>query len=355
MRTLVLILATWLLALPVGAQDWRDPDLGNSLREGLATREHIWLLGASGKVARFDRRTGEREIVAEKVRDLLPAGGKLWALIGADDGATWLLRDLRNPGPPSGEEAERSRLYLHPSETSGGEAIGLVDWPGQNRPTVLAQRMFLAPTAGGWDRRSLAATLGTGGRIAVTGDGLLYVGYNLGEWGGGLRRIDTREGSVAFARETSADLCGGAINPACTPVIGLFRDPDQPGCVVVGTGIAHLSTSQGEVFRVCGDAITSVFKTPTPTVKDRWMMSPQPWPLHGFVETPDGWVGASRDRYFRSRGGHVEERPMPAFTDWSGLRISEEQDGVLFLISSCCWGSTDSPTLYGALALPVVP
>lgn len=355
MRTLVLILATWLLALPVGAQDWRDPDLGNALREGLATREHIWLLGASGKVARFDRRTGEREIVAEKVRDLLPAGGKLWALIGADDGATWLLRDLRNPGPPSGEEATRLSLYLFPGEDSEGEPVSLVAWPGQDRPAVLARRMFLAPTAAGWTRSPLPATLNAHGHVAAGDANAIYVGYNRGEWGGGLRRIDVAQGAIVLVREASNDLCGGAINPACSPIVGLFRDPEQPGCVMVGSGIAHLGTSHGEVFRVCGDAITSVFKTPTPAVKDRWMMSPQPWPLHGFVETPGGWVGASRDRYFRSRGGRVEERPMPAFTDWSGLRISEEQDGVLFLVSSCCWGSTDSPTLYGALALPVTP
>lgn len=44
---------------------------------------------------------------------------------------------------------------------------------------------------------------------------------------------------------------------------------------------------------------------------------------------------------------------MPEFRDWSGLRISDEQDGVLLVVSACCSGSADNPTLYRAIAIPV--
>lgn len=356
MRALIAFLIVVSFAAPAAAQDWRDAELGQGIREGVATREHIWLLGSTGKVVRFVRRTGERETVAENVRDIAVDDGRLWALILADDTASYSLRDLRGPDQPSGQQAARAhRLYLHPAETSEGEAIGLLVWPGSDRPAVLARRALVTPTEEGWKRWRLAATLGPGGRIATPDGRSVFVGYNLGEWGGGLRRIEVSTGAVAFVMEAGDDLCGGRINPACDPVVGVFADRDQPDCVIVGAGISHMGLSRGDVYRVCGATITSLFSTPAPREPDMWMMSPQPWPLHGLFETSDGWVGVSRDRYFRSRGGAVEEHPMPAFKDWAGLKLSDEQEGVLFLVSACCWGSTANPTLYSTLVMPILP
>lgn len=356
MRALIAFLIVVSFAAPATAQDWRDVELGHGIREGVATREHIWLLGSTGKVVRFVRRTGEREAVAENVRDIAADNGRLWALVQADDTASYSLRDLRGPEQPSGQQPARThRLYLHPSETSEGEAIGLLVWPGSDRPAVLARRALVTPTADGWKRWRLAATLSPGAQIATPDGRSVYVGYNLGEWGGGLRRIEVSSGAVAFVTEAGDDLCGGQINPACDPVVGVFADRDRPDCVVVGAGISHMGLSRGDVYRVCGDAITSLFSTPIPLERDNWMMGPQPWPLHGLFGTADGWIGVSRDRYFRSRGDIVEEHPMPVFNDWAGVRISDEQDGVLFLVSACCWGSSANPTLYSTLAMPILP
>ncbi len=356
MRALIAFFIVVSLAGPASAQAWRDTDLGQGIREGVATREHIWLLGSTGNVVRFVRRTGERETIAGNVQDIAADNGHLWALIQADDTASYSVRDLRGPGQPPGQQPARThRLYLHPSETSEGEPIGLLVWPGSDRPAVLARRALVTPTADGWKRWPLAATLGLGGRMATPDGRSVYVGYNLGEWGGGLRRIEVSTGAVAFVTEVGDDLCGGQINPACDPVVGVFADRDQPECVIVGAGISHMGLSRGDVYRVCGATITSLFSTPAPREPDRWMMSPQPWPLHGLFETADGWVGVSRDRYFRSRGTVVEEHPMPAFNDWAGVRLSDEQEGVLFLVSACCWGSSENPTLYSTLAIPILP
>ena len=84
------------------------------------------------------------------------------------------------------------------------------------------------------------------------------------------------------------------------------------------------------------------------------MFSEQPWPLHGFAETDDGWIGISRDRYFRNRNGNVTEHAMPMFQGWSGIQISAESENVLFVVSSCCWG-TEAGELYSTIAIPVRP
>lgn len=355
MRLLIACLVALFAGFPAGAQEWRDPDLGGAAREGVATTDHIWLLGASGKVVRFARRSGEREVVAENARDLLAVNGKVWVLTQGDDQASYSLRDLRLQDSAPDAEAANHRIHLHPAEFSEGDVLGMFAWPDEDRPAILASRAVVVPVPEGWKRWRLAASLATGASIATPDGRNVYVGYNRGEWGGGLRRIDVFSGAISIVSAAGDDRCGGAINPQCEPVVGLFPDRETPDCLTVGTGLSHLGLSFGRVYRVCGGDISNRYSTPAPARSDGWMMGPQPWPFDSLVETTDGWIGLSRDRYFRSRGGRVEERPMPTLNEWSGIRVSEEEDGVLFVVSACCWGSAANPTLYRALALPVRP
>lgn len=334
--------------------NWRDADLGQAIIEGVADRDHIWLRGATRKVVRFVRATGERTVVAEDVVDLLPDNGRLW-LLGQRSGTNlYYVVNLRDPVSAAGvgPAQRRGDRQLHPGEEAEGQVLGLISWPGLNLPSIVTQRGVL-PLSPGQRRQRFAATLAPHAHLAAVGEGGLYAGYNWGEWGGGLRRVDLPNGTISFVTEEGEKPCEGALNPACDPIVGLFPDHARPGCVIVGSGLSHLGMSKGQVHRVCGSAIEPVFSTPTPAAGDRWMMRPQPWPLDGLFETPDGWIATSRDRYFSSEGGRVEEKPLPAFRNWAGLRISDEQDGVLFVVSACCWGSAENPTLYRALAIPV--
>lgn len=336
------------------ARDWRDVDLGQAVVEGVADSENIWLRGGTGKVVQFVRSTGARRVIAENVVDLLFDNDRVWALARRGETRNYYVVDLRDPESAAavGAEQRQGDRYLHPGEDAEGQVLGLVIWPGLDRPVIVSQRGLL-PLASGGTRQSFAASLAPYGHLAATSDRSLYVGYNRGEWGGGLRHVDLRSGVISFVAQQVDKPCEGILNPACAPIVGLFPDRQTPGCLIVGSGISHLGISRGEVYRVCDSNIEVMFSTPTPSVADRWMIGPQPWPLDGLFEVSGGWVGTSRDRYFRSYGARVEELPMPTFQDWAGLKISEEQDGVLFMVSACCWGSADSPTLYRAIAIPV--
>ena len=343
MRVLfVAIFAFAMLATAAKAQQWSDSDLGRVVVEGAADARHLWLRGEHGVLVRFDRQTGERTVLGRGFADLLPDGGRLWTVSKAEGAREIIISDLRAP--------ERPPIRFYPD----GEPIGLFT-SGSDRPGLLTTSHVLRPEPGRWRRWPLAAELQPYAHVAVGADGRLYVGYNRGEWGGGLRRVDPDVGSIVFVSETSDELCGGQINPDCAPIVGVFPDPEQPACMIAGTSLAHMSSRRGQVLRICGDRITPVFADPLPPTPGGLNLPNQTWPFDSLVPTHDGWIAVSQDRYARSLSGSVEMQPTPPLKDWSGLRISDERDGVLFVLAACCWGSGNPLTSHRLLAIPVEP
>lgn len=340
MRVLLTLLCSLILASPAAAREILWPDLGQRIIEGVATSEFIWLRGIEGKVVRFDRATGERTIVATDVRDMVADGSRLWVLAGGT-GGIGTLQDIRAAQPEPIRIGVDDRIHWTLVRRQG------------DVPAILKPDEFVIRTGDErWSRTSLPASLRGVSSAVVTAAGDLYVGFNRGEWGGGVRRVQT-DGTISLVGREGEAPCEGDLNPACEPVVGLYLDPGAPDCAIAGTGLSHLGLSTGRLYRLCQGAVEPIWQTPVATQPDRWMMGAQRWPLDGLVETPDGWIGLSRDRYFRSRDGQVQEYPMPVFQDWSGIRISEDEDGVLFIVSACCWGSVENPTLYSTLAIPV--
>ncbi|WP_297799339.1 hypothetical protein [uncultured Brevundimonas sp.] len=319
---------------------WRDEDLGRAIFEGYADRSFIWLRGESNKVVKFNRADGSRTVVAENAVDLLHDGAHLWVVTDTP-GHEPHIRDLRS------EQAQPIRLVTHERSYQSLFATG------QKRPGVLTSLAAYTPNEDGWKRRELPASVITQ-TVAPDGQTHLYFGLNRGEFGGGLRRIDLETGTISIVYRPNEGSGERLPSPSDRPVVGLFTSPDQPGCVHVGIGLAHLTTSIGHVYQVCGDNISTVFDTPKPLLRDRWMMVPVPWPLDNLIPLNDGWIATSRGRYFRSRNGLIEEHEYAPFRNWSGLRLSDEQQGVLFVVSSCCWGGGDHLTLYRAMPIPVM-
>jgi len=339
----IIVLALGLLATRSQVYSWWDPDLGRAVRRGEADAHHLWLLGVENVVVRFDRQTGERSVVGRDVVDLLRDGTHLWSASRVESGTDISVSDLKDAG---------SRTF---NVTFAGDFIGLFATES-DRPGLLTSREVLRPTGGGWRRYPLTVELkcgefpGSYGQVAAGADGHLYVGCNVGEWGGGLRRIDPQTGSSTIVSQPADERCSGLLSPDCDPVVGVFPDADRPNCMIVGSSLAHISLREGRILRVCGDTITEVFSEPLPSRNPDY---PQSWAFDGLIPTRDGWVAYSQNRYARSRSGAVEMRRNPALADRSGPRISEEQDGVLFVLEGCCWGYVDHPTEFRVLAVPV--
>lgn len=317
---------------------WVDPDLGQAIMEGAATGTSLWLRGASGKLVHFDLRTGERSVAAEGVLDILPDGHRLWALIEASPNQG-IVRDVR-----AVEGADRT-VY------ADGQLVALFQTP--EGPGVLATERVLVPTGERWSRRLIAGQLERYGNVSPLIEGDLFVGYNKGEWGGGLRRLETSTGTVSIVQGSGARPCDTRLHPDCAPVVGVIADRQTPGCVLAGTSLAHLGLRRGEVVRVCGDQVSPVFSDPLPVVEGSLEFSPgQTWPFDGLVVTDDGWVATGQSRYARSRSGVVTMHEAPPLKLWSGLRLSEPVDGVIFVQAACCWGG-ENHVLRRLIAVPV--
>ena len=330
MRAIAVFLAALTLAGPVSGQPtsrdtWTDADLGRSLVEGAATARDLWVRGSSGTLVHFDRVTAERHIEAEDVLDLLADGPHLWVLISTSD-FEGLVRDIRDP-----DFADQPVHF-------GGTPIALFATGGT--PGILTTTQVLLPQADRWITRRLAGDLEPGAHVSALAGDVLLVGYNRGEWGGGLRRVDISSGAISFVRELRDDRCAGRLNPACHPVVGVGPDEQDDACALVGSSLSHLGLRYGEVLRVCGNEIAPMFSHPLPAEdRARTLVIGGTWPFDSFVALNDGWIAVGQDGFARARDGEVNFANLPQLHDWAGLSISEPLDGVLFLQAACCWGS----------------
>ena len=341
MRAFGLLLLLAVLASPAwaqsgGARDSGDPDLGLFIREGAADEHHLWLLGQTGSVVQIDRQTGERSVVARDVTDILAEQGRVWALV-AYQRPEWAerlpgdmagLQDLRRP------DAELVTIY------SVGEPVALFAM-GLDRPGVLTGEAVLTPEDEQWSRTWLAAAIPGFATAAYDGEDTVYVGYNLGEWGGGLRRIDLATGSIQFVSATAA---GQRLKSAS--IIALAPDHGRPGCIIVVEGLQHLSLRRGSVSRLCGDHVEELL------VRERSMALPvegDAGGIDGFVVSDDGWIVVHGDGYTRIQGDRLEVHDAPPLDQsLGGLRMSRETDGLVFIARP-----SDSASERPPLAVPV--
>ncbi|MBX3480298.1 MAG: hypothetical protein KF842_07850 [Caulobacter sp.] len=348
LRRLALLVLTLLLAAgPAAAarlNDLDDPDLGRSIRAGAADTGRMWLLGESGRIVLFDRQRGRDRALDGAYVDLLRDGPRLWALQRGEPGEAArivsLTGDTARATPPLPGAA--TRLFLTP--------LG---------PGVMTTEAIAVPEPGGW--RIIQPEVRLGGRATgllgrpsavLAQPGRLLVGFNHGEWGGGLRAIDLATGAVSLVEDLD-DRCGGLLNSACLPVTGAIPDPDQAGCALVSGGLAHMALLTGRVLRICGDRIDLVYSAPIPADPPRAFPGAT-WPLSGLTPLADGWIASSGDeRLFIASGGTVDNRPMPALRDWAGLKIDDSDPRFIVVMQACCWGLADDPRDFAVLVVPV--
>ena len=316
---------------------WEDPDLGPSIAEGVATEQYIWLLGWNGGLVRFNRHNGDRLILGTRVQDILVDGPHLWAVSILPDGSTFEVRDLRDSTQQTfvdeiSEETPVGQLRLVRASEGFGFAVFFLDQHG-----LLA---------------------------AASRSGSTFVGANWGEFGGRLTRYDFDDPDptqiTGLTAQEARGGCEGDFNPDCDPIVGVLPDPQLPDCVIAASGQTHMGMTHGKVYRVCGDDLTLIYETPNRTPLLARLFAPTDYwrdlsaPIESLIESRDGWIAVSTDRYFRMRNGAVSERRMPDFRHWHGLYISEEQDGVLFVVAACCNGLPFDRQAW-TIAVPVLP
>ncbi len=162
------------------------------------------------------------------------------------------------------------------------------------------------------------------------------VGLDMGEWGGGLRRIDRRSGRVEVLEKMEGDLCEGALNTNCDRVQALVEIPWRSGCFAVAIDVGH--GGHGRVTGVCQKQIEQLFAA-RDGVPQAIRNGEDNWRGGGFGSTPFlGAVASGQDLilasgqglYRMGRGG-VDYLGWPEFREVGDISVSFSVPGAVLI------------------------
>jgi hypothetical protein len=173
--------------------------------------------------------------------------------------------------------------------------------------------------------------------VAVYDSGdFVLLGLDLGEWGGGLRRIDRATGHVTTIDSRGEKLCGGPLNGDCDPVRGIAPEPGKPGCFVLTIGLEHMM-SHGRLAELCGDHVRALYVKPyTIEVAPRTDAADADWDhsvaFYGLAESSAGLWAAGEDGLYRiGPGDAIAFSKLPRFDTVGGVRLSFAVPGLVLV------------------------
>ena len=220
-------------------------------------------------------------------------------------------------------------------------------------PTVLSEKKLRVLSEETWRSVSLKSNFRLGVQSAIAMPkvgGSIYVGMNMGEWGGGLQRVDSATGEITkIERRHDKGLCSGPLNSDCDPVTGLIPDPQNSDCVLATVGLVHLFRSEGRLLRVCGEHVTLVSDEETTGE----LGGKQTEAFYGLVPASVGfWAITWRAVYhFGADGKKDKQYPLPELKYFAGIHLSREIPGVIIVRTDVNWAVSTSG--YTPLVIPI--
>ena len=334
-----------------------DPVLGERIAGGLVFEGRLWLVGTmasskdrSGGLISLALANESRQVHFERgVLDIQKSGHDLWVLRRpAPDGRDFVVSAWR---------IDRFEELARFTTSEKDEPIALSN--SANGLTVLSTQAIriLSGDKRGWLQVKLQGKLRGGfqetSASPINGNSI-YVGFNTGEWGGGLQQVALRTGIVTnVERRDTKELCAGPLNSACDPVTGVISDPQNRECILAAVGLVHM-LSHGRILRVCGKKVSLVFEKPI-TIDDGFFKnSKMSEAFFGLVPSADGgFWGLTSDAlyHFGADGTKKEEYPLPKLALVSGIYLSRELPGVIVVRTDANWAVSLSG--YTPLVIPL--
>ncbi|MDB5439122.1 MAG: hypothetical protein JWM33_1549 [Caulobacteraceae bacterium] len=309
------------------------PAAGMKLAEVAAIGEQLWLRGSEGRLVEVDLATGARQTVAESgVVDMVKADGRLLTLRQQGDA----YRIEVSAGAP------RREFPVIPA--AAGDPPRVLAVSGET-VVVLGERTVWRLEAGssGWSGFALGDLVTTAqfasnsnrasalrGAVMPADRDALYLAYGMGEFGGGLVRVDLKTGDRTIKQSA--------------PVTGVIADPRRADCVITSSGLTSNGGSGG-VSRVCGAESGPVFEEALPS------RSPLPfpfsetlpidrmadgqggfWALAGFVVNNGGEV------LMFDPDGKVQDRSKITFTKTGGVTLDRGGPGWIAVLEDDDFG-----------------
>jgi hypothetical protein len=274
----------------------------------------LWVLSDAGTLSSVVEGQNARivETLPERASDLCVRNGRALVITGSAVNSAWTLRHRVHPSWSGTVTIERE-----------GDGLLAIDC-APDRITLLTTRRLISLDG---DRQSAVTLSGQlrGGFISTTygTPDHLFVGFNNGEWGGGLRRIDRRSGEVTqVERNASGELCGGPLNTDCDPVNGITALPWKPDCIAAAVGLVHFAPL-GRVVDVCGDQVRQLYSKAYGKDVPRGDGRYNTVAFFGLTRDSDTLWAMGIDGIHNIRAdGTARFVPLPQFKDIGGISVS---------------------------------
>jgi len=247
-----------------------DPVLGHRIAEGVVLDGKLWLRGGSG-------------IYPESTGGLVSFALSDWSRhIEFGSGVIDVERSRETLWVLHHSSFNPRAIALTALRSGGSQEIGRFNAPrndlpialliNKGNPIVLSQRAVRTwiPEMMTWRVTRLSGPLQSTLGFAVNSSvgmpvsgGAIYVGFDAGEWGGGMQRIDLETGRVRKVEKADNSrryFYGGPLQGSLDPVTGIIPDRTQTDCVLASIGLVHLGISSGRIVRVCDTEVSVAFE-----------------------------------------------------------------------------------------------
>jgi|HubBroStandDraft_6_1064221.scaffolds.fasta_scaffold194350_1 hypothetical protein len=317
-----------------------DPVLGDRIAEGVVFAARLWLRGtvvrsgdASGALVSVSLADlSRRDDFDSGVLGMKTIGGDLWVLRQPPSSKMeWILSVLRN-------EAFEDRAHFVSQDID----LPIALFNSGGTPAVLSHTSIRTLSEDGrWSSVRLEGQLRRGVQIQVASPvngNSAYVGINMGEWGGGLQRVDLKTGKVSsIERRDTKDLCGGPLNSDCDPVTGVIPDLQNKDCVLVAIGLVHF-LSHGRILRVCDTKVSVVFEHSEKKEINGKSLEVSA-AFYGLASTDGGFWAITPGALYRfAVDGNTQVRyPLPKMKPVSGVYMNRDLPGVIVVRTDVNW------------------
>ena len=302
----------------------------HAISRAVFANNRLWLLQDDGSLASLEPEDGGAQAVKApgKVVEICKSSSSLTGLI--EGRGNWSLQ-VR-----SGD-----RWNSVASIPTQGDTFVALDCEDSGDPiTVVTNRRLIEVRDGKTNsinlRRPLQEPLVMGTTLGTPD--AVWVGFNVGEWGGGLRRISRRDGTVQMVeRNRSGELCGGPLNTACDPVNGIIAAPWNPACVVAAIGLVHMM-SHGRIVEVCGNNVHRLYyKALDPQPPRNKLDEGEPAStvaFFGLTRSGNTWWAVGIDGMYRFDGARQPEFSLlPKFEKKGGYWVSFAVPGIALVLT----------------------
>lgn len=285
----------------------------------------LWIATDDGTLMSLDVDTGAHHSrVSENVVSIAKAHRHIWLLRAVPSGRVSVAQVV--------DGAARDVAQYVPD----ADDVPITLFVRDESVTVLSTTSVRLFAGGRWSVRRLTTPMRSLGNVVVgaphMGDDL-YLGFDRGEWGGGVVRIDTATGAVSgLAQAGERSYCNWSLAAACGPTTAIIADPQHSDCVIVAQGLVHFSPSGG-ILRVCGDTFTQLYEHQYQAANQN-PYSAGTIPFFALMPTPRGFLAAGAGKLYRFEGGEPTVSDAPRLRRRGQIWLAEDRANRVVLVGT---------------------